>query len=63
MFPFLHDPVTGAVRVPAHIERQLSEALGRPVRIRNIRELAQTTTALMRQRIYKVLTDMALGKR
>lgn len=57
--PYIHDLKTGAVRVPAHTERKLSTILGRPVHIRNTRDLAKTFTDIMRAAIYKKLKEMA----
>lgn len=57
--PYIYDLKTGAVRVPAHTENKLSRILGRPVRIRNTRDLAQAFTDVMRAAIYKKLKDMA----
>lgn len=57
--PYIHDIKTGAVRVPEHTEKKLSKILGRPVHIRNTRDLAKTFTDIMRAAIYKKLMDMA----
>lgn len=57
--PYLHDIKTGVVRVPARTEEKLSKILGRPVHIRNTRDLAKTFTDVMRASIYKQLMDKA----
>lgn len=56
--PYLHDPGTGAVRVPAHVEARLAKILRRPVHIRNTRDLAETFTDVLRASIKLKLANM-----